>query len=356
MKKDYYEILGVSKSATKEEIQRAFHKLAHKYHPDKKGGDEAKFKEVNEAYQTLADQKKRQQYDMYGSAGNFAGGGNGAGGFDFSGFDFSHAGNGGFEFDLGDIFGDMFGGGRGKRQKRGRDISVEITITFAESIFGIDRKVLINKLSTCATCNGTGAKPGTKMKTCGTCQGKGQIKENRQSFLGTFVSSRPCPTCFGSGQVPETPCETCQGAGAVNRTEEIKIVVPPGINDGEMIRFANQGEAMPHGVAGDLYVQVRVEKHKTLTRDGLNLRTSVAIKLTEALLGGEKKVETLDGDLTLKVPAGISHGEVLRVRGRGVPDGKGKRGDLLVRVDIVMPPKLSRKAKEIIEKLKEEGI
>lgn len=355
MKKDYYEILGVKKDASKEEIQRAFHKLAHKYHPDKKGGDEAKFKEVNEAYQTLADEKKRQQYDVYGSGGNFGGG---APGWDFSGFDFSGAGANGFQFDLGDIFGDIFGGTRGgrARTKRGRDISVEIVITFAEAAFGVERKVLLNKLSTCETCHGSGGAPGTKTKTCSTCNGQGQIKENRQSILGTISTSRACPTCGGQGQVPETPCSVCRGAGVVNRAEEIKIVVPPGINDGEVIRLANQGEAMPQGVAGDLYVQVRVEKHRTLARDGQNLRTALAIKLTEALLGGEKTVETLEGNLTLKIPAGVHQGEILRVRGRGVPDARGKRGDLLVRLDLVMPPKLSRKAKDLVEKLKEEGI
>jgi molecular chaperone DnaJ len=362
MKKDYYEILGVNKGATKEEIQRAFHKLAHKYHPDKRGGDEAKFKEVNEAYQTLADQKKRQQYDLYGSAGAGGfGGGQTGGGFDFNGFDFSgfaqQAGqNGeGFQFDLGDIFGDLFSGGR-KQTQRGRDIQVEIAIIFSEAVFGVERKVLLNKLSACETCSGKGSKPGTKLKTCATCNGKGQIRENRRSFLGTFATSRPCPTCHGVGQVPETPCETCKGAGAINRPAEIKIVVPPGINEGEMIRLANQGEAMPGGVAGDLYVRVRVEKHKTLIREGQNLRAHISLKLSEALLGGEEKIETLDGLLTLTVPAGINHGEVLRVRGKGVPDNRGHRGDLLVRVDIAMPAKLSRKAREAIEKLKEEGI
>lgn len=355
MAKDYYQILGVERSSSKEEIKRAFHKLAHKYHPDKKGGDEAKFKEVNEAYQILSDEKKRRQYDTYGSAG-------GAGGFDPSGFDFSNfdfggaAGGNGFQFDLGDIFGDLFGGGGRGQTRRGRDISVEITVSFAEAVFGTERKVLINKLGLCQTCEGKGAKPGTKLKTCSTCNGRGQIRETKQSFLGSFASVRTCPACRGVGEVPETPCPTCGGQGAINRTEEITITVPPGINNGEMIRLTNQGEAMPQGVAGDLYVRVQVEKHATLTRDGLSLRTSIEIKLTEALLGGEKEIETLEGPLTVKIPAGIGHGEILRVRGKGVPDGRGKRGDLLIRIDIKMPTKLSKKAKEAIEKLKEEGI
>lgn len=360
--KDYYKILGVDKNSSKDEIKRAFHKLAHKYHPDKSGGDEAKFKEVNEAYQILSDDRKRQQYDTYGSTASGFGGA-GAGGF--NGFDFSdfaraagQNGQGGFEFDLGDIFGDLFGGRRGGAagKQRGRDISVEITISFADAVFGTTRKVLINKLSTCETCGGKGGKPGTKMKTCGTCNGRGQIRETKRSFLGTFTTTRVCPTCHGGGEIPETPCPTCHGEGVVNRTEEIKIVVPPGINDGEVIRLANQGEAMPRGVAGDLYVQVRVEKHKTLTRDGQNLRTNISIKLSEALLGGEKTIETLDGPITIKIPSGINHGEILRVRGKGVADSRAKRGDLLVRVDIVMPGRLSRKAREAIEKLQEEGI
>lgn len=361
--KDYYQILGVDKKASKEDLKRAFHKLAHKYHPDKKGGDEAKFKEVNEAYQILSDEKKRQQYDAFGSAGGFSGQG-GMGGFDFSNFDFSNFGGfgqGGENaegWDLGDIFGDIFGGGGAgrSRARRGRDISVEITVSFAEAVFGTERKVLINKLSVCQTCSGKGGKPGSKEKTCASCGGQGQIRETRRSFLGSFTSTRVCPNCRGAGKVPEEPCSDCRGAGVLNRTEEIKITVPPGINHGEMIRLANQGEAEPRGVPGDLYVRVQVEKHPTLIRDGQNLRTAIDVKLSDALLGSEKTINTLEGPLGVKIPAGITHGEVLRVRGKGVPEGRGKRGDLLIRVGIVMPNKLSKKAKELIDKLKEEGI
>ncbi len=354
--KDYYQILGVSKGATKDEIKKAFHKLAHKYHPDKKEGDEAKFKEVNEAYQILSDEKKRQQYDAFGSnPGGFGGAGFDPSGF---GFDFSQAGQNGFEFDLGDIFGDIFGGGRsGRGPTRGRDMSVDIQVTFAESIFGTERKILINKTALCATCSGSGAKPGSTLKTCSVCNGKGKLQENRRSIFGTFSSTRPCETCQGSGQVPEQACSSCGGVGTVNKREEVTVVVPPGVDSGEMIRLPNQGEAVGKGgVAGDLYVRVHVEKHATLRRDGINLRRELEVKLSDALLGADYPVETLDGTLQVKIPAGVTHGEILRVRGKGVPYKPGKRGDLLLGIHLKLPTKLSKKAQKLVEELKGEGV
>lgn len=348
--KNYYDILGVQRNATKDEIKKAFHKLAHKYHPDKKGGDEAKFKEINEAYQILSDEQKRAQYDNFGAAG---GGPGGMGGFDFSGF--QGAGAEGIHFDLGDIFGEFFGGNRG-RARRGRDISVDIQIPFAEAIFGTERTVLINKVGTCEACSGSGAAPESKTKQCLTCQGRGRIRESRQTFFGAFNAERECPTCAGRGQIPETPCSICRGAGVRQKAEEVRIAIPAGIQDGEMIRMANQGEATQSGVAGDLYIRIHVERHTHLRRDGENLIMDLPIKLTTALLGADEQIKTLDGQLTLKIPAGISHGELLRVRGRGVPSRGGKRGDLLVRIVIKTPTKLSRKAKTLIENLKEEGL
>ncbi len=357
--KNYYDLLGIPKTATDEDIKKAFRKLAHKYHPDKKGGDEAKFKEVSEAYSVLSDKKKRAEYDTYGKT--FAGGGGpqqggagGFGGFDFSNFQGFGGQGGSVEFDLGDIFGDVFGGGQA-RAKRGRDISIDIELSFRESVFGTERRVLLSKTSACDTCDGSGAKKGSKMITCSSCNGKGEIRESRNSFFGTFTSARPCPRCHGRGQIPETLCEACQGAGVRKRQEEIHIVVPAGVEDGEMIRMPGRGEAVQGGGAGDLYVKLHIKADTKFSREGNNLLTSLPIKLSDALLGGEYRITTLDGEETLSVAPGISHGEVIRVRGKGVPAGRA-RGDLLVRVDIEFPKKLSKNARELIEKLRQEGL
>ncbi len=357
MAKNYYEILGVDKKASTEDIKKQFRKLAHKYHPDKQGGDEAKFKEINEAYQTLADEKKRSEYDMYGRA--FSGGNSqqaGWGGFGAEGFDFSgFAGNQGFDFDLGDIFGDMFSG-RG-RSRRGRDISVDIQITFEESVFGVERKVLINKVGTCDTCKGSGAEAGSKTKTCETCNGKGKINETRRSFLGSVTVNTVCNTCHGRGEVPEKSCKTCAGEGIIKKNEEIKIQIPAGIESGEMIRMTGKGEAISGGQAGDLYIKIYVEAHKVWKRDGADLRMDLNIKLTDALLGAEYTIKTLEGsELKIKIPAGITFGEILRVKDKGVPLGGKNRGNLLIRVVINTPQKLNKKAQKLIEELREEGV
>ncbi len=359
--KDYYNTLGITKSATEEDIKKAFRTLAQKHHPDKKGGNEAKFKEVSEAYSVLSDKKKRAEYDTYGKT--FAGGagagsaqGGGFGGFDFSGF--AQGGNGGntFEFDLGDIFGEMFGGGgQGRAQARGRDISIDIELSFKESIFGADRRVLISKIGVCEVCTGTGAKKGSKMITCKTCNGKGEIRETRNTMLGNFTSSRLCPTCSGKGETPETICESCHGAGVKKQQEEIHIQVPGGVSDGEMIRMPQKGEAVSGGGAGDLYVKLHVKKDASFSREGNNLMTALDVKLTDALLGGEYTIRTLDGEEKISVPMGITHGEIIRIRGKGVPI-RGGRGDLHVRIDIEFPKKLSRTAKELVEKLRAEGM
>ncbi|MBP6866412.1 MAG: molecular chaperone DnaJ [Candidatus Pacebacteria bacterium] len=363
MSKDYYALLGVDKKASKEEIKKAFYKLAHKYHPDKKEGDEKKFKEVNEAYQTLSDDQKRAQYDQFGSnyqnMGGFGGGQQGGyqGGFGgFEGFDFSGFQNGGgMEFDLNDIFSDFFGGGGSRTQKRkGRDISTEIQISFADSVFGVTQKILLSKTSKCSTCNGDGAKPGTKMETCKTCKGKGKVQEAKRTILGTISSTKVCDTCAGRGEVPKEHCDTCKGKGVLHKQEEITINVPEGINNGDSLRMTGAGEAVPNGTAGDLYIKIRVMPHPTFKREGSDLYMNLDIKLTDALLGAKYSIETLDGKIDINIPEGISVNEVLRVKGRGVPN-KGRRGDLLVKLNIKIP-KLSRKEKELVEKLKEEGI
>jgi molecular chaperone DnaJ len=361
MAKDYYETLGVPKGASKDEIKKAFHKLAHKYHPDKNKGDDSKFKEVNEAYQILSDEQKRAQYDQFGSAGpqaGFGGQGGGFGGFDFSGFQNAQQG---FDMgDLGDIFSDFFGGGSsrgGMQQKRGRDISTEINIAFADSIFGTVRKILITKVSTCDTCQGSGGKEGSKQITCSQCNGKGQIHETRRSLLGSFSSTRICDVCDGAGKIPENHCGTCNGAGVRRKEEEIEIRVPAGIESGEMIRLTGMGEAVRKGASGDLYVKIQVSSHPLFRRDRQNLLMDMEVKLSEALLGSERKIETLDGPVTVTIPEGIASGTQLRVRERGVPAGRaGKRGDLIIKVTVKIPAKLSRKAKEAVEALKNEGL
>lgn len=351
--KDYYSILGVEKGASKDDIKKAFRKLAHQYHPDKNKGDDTKFKEVNEAYQVLSDDGKRAQYDQFGSAGPGFGG---QGGFDPSGFDFSGF-QGGFDMgDLGDIFSDFFGGGGRAQARRGRDISTEIAISFPESIFGVVRKILITKVSKCDICTGSGAAKGAKQVSCGTCNGKGQIRETRRSLIGAFTTTRVCETCSGTGTIPSELCKDCRGAGVKRKEEEIEIRVPAGIENGEMIRMTGMGEAMRNGTAGDLYIKIRVAQHPVFKRDGHNLAMDMEVKLSEALLGSEREIDSLDGPITLKIPEGIASGTILRIKEKGVPTNRGKRGDLMVKITVKIPTKLSKKAKEAIETLKEEGM
>jgi molecular chaperone DnaJ len=361
MANDYYKILGIDKNATKDDIKKAFRKLAHQYHPDKQGGNEAKFKEINEAYQILSDDGKRASYDTYGSAfpGGQGGGEQGFGGFDFSGFQGFGGANQGFqgvEFDLGDIFGDFFGGGGRGHVKRGRDISIDLEIPFAESVFGTERKVLISKTLVCDECRGTGGKPGAKMKKCETCNGQGKVHEAKKTMFGNFSTVRECSACSGKGEVPSEKCAKCRGAGAMKGQEEIRISIPAGISNGEVIRMSTKGEAMPGGVPGDLYVKIHCLPHAFLKRDGSNLFMNLDIKLSDALLGGEYPIETLDGKISVKIPEGVSHGEILRVRGKGVPMDKTHRGDFLIKLNIKLPKKLSRKARNLFEELKGEGI
>ena len=364
MSKDYYEILGVNKGASKDEIKKAFYKLAHKYHPDKKDGNEAKFKEVNQAYQVLSDDEKRSKYDQFGSQYENMGGHHNHQGGGFGGFDFSGAqgfGNGA-EFDFGnlnDIFSDFFGGGMGggrTQARRGRDISTEIQISFSDSVFGINRKVLITKTSNCLTCEGKGAKPGTKLETCKTCNGQGKIHEAKRSFLGTISTTKLCETCLGTGEVPREVCEKCKGKGVLRREEEISIAIPAGIRDGEMIRMSGMGEAITKGTSGDLYIKINVAPHPVFKRAGNDLAMTLNLSLSDALLGAKYPIETLDGEIEVTIPEGVGINEILRVRGKGIPTGKNKRGDLLIKLDIKLPKKLSRKSRELVEKLKEEGI
>ncbi|MBI2024231.1 molecular chaperone DnaJ [Candidatus Giovannonibacteria bacterium] len=345
MPKDYYEILGVQKGATKDEIKRAFRKLAHKHHPDK-GGSEDKFKEINEAYQVLSDDRKKAEYDRYGRV--FGDGSQADGGFDFSDL-------GGFDF--GEIFEDIFNFGKGgTRIKRGRDISIEVDLSFEEAVFGTERKVLLTKASFCSICQGTGAAPGTKTKTCTVCNGAGTVRETGKSFFGSFSRVVECQKCHGRGFIPDENCQVCRGNGILSKREEVILNIPAGIRDGEIIKLSGAGEAAVGGVAGDLYVRVNVSKHHVFSREGDDLLMDLAIPVSEAILGGERTINAIDGAIKLKIPEGIDSGEFLRIRGRGVPRESGKRGDLVIKIIVKTPKRLSKKARDLIEELKKEGI
>lgn len=358
MSKDYYEILEINKNASKEEVKKAFRKLAHKYHPDK-GGDEKKFKEINEAYGVLSNDKKRAEYDTYGRtfAGAGSSGGFSSGDWDFSDFAKGFGGQGaGVEFDLGDIFENIFTGGKGQRVARGGDISVDIQLSFQEAVFGAERKIILTKNSSCSLCKGSGAQPKTSFVSCSSCNGKGKVHDTRRSILGSFTTVRECDKCRGRGEIPKESCETCHGSGVLRRPEEIIIKIPAGIENGEMIRLSGLGEAVPRGVSGDLYIRVHVETHPYLRKDGNNLRMDLNVKLSDALLGADYSVEILDGLVKLKIPAGVSSGEILRLKDKGIKTQDSKTGDLLIRVIVKTPEKLSRKAKKLIEDLKNEGV
>ncbi len=356
MSKDYYKILGVEKNASEDEIKKAFRKMAHKYHPDKSDGDEAKFKEANEAYQVLSNKDKRAQYDRFGSTGpgaGFGGGAQGFGGFDFSGFQ-----NGqGFDFgdiDLGDLFGGGFGGGRGRsRVKRGADLQMRIKLSFVEAVTGIKKTVDIEHTKMCSDCSGSGAQKDSDTKTCPECDGEGQIQTR---MMGIFATVAECPTCSGSGKVPEKKCESCRGAGINREKEKIEFTVPAGINHGDTLRISGKGEAVKNGESGDLFVQIIVEAHPRFSRNGLDLLTNETITLSEAVLGAQKTITMLDGtSLEIKIPPASHHATTLRVVGKGIKTPRAL-GNLLITLHIDIPKKLSKRAKEALEILQEEGL
>lgn len=356
--KNYYDVLGISKGASKEEIKKAFRKLAHKYHPDKKGGDEAAFKDINEAYQVLADDKKRSEYDRYGRVFDGAGGEGGpTSGWDFSGF--QGQGEGGTGFDFGDIFEDIFGGfnaGPTTNRRRGRDISIDLELTFEESIFGVERRVLISKLTTCEKCHGEGGETGSGTKECPSCRGQGRVRETKRSVFGTFASVKECDNCVGKGKIPEKKCSACSGSGVLKKSEEVSIIIPKGIQNGEMIKLSGKGEAVSHGVSGDLYVKIHVLSHEVFKREGNNLLMNLDVKFSEAVIGAKREIKTLDGLIKVNIPNGVDSGEVLRVRGYGVFFDNKKRGDLLIKIIVKTPKNLSKKAKSLIDDLSKEGI
>ncbi len=368
MAKNYYEILGVPKSASADEIKRAYRKLATEHHPDR-GGSGERFKEINEAYQVLSDQTKRSQYDQFGQTfeqaqrqGGFSGGyGAGPNGNPFDGFDFSQGfdfGNAGVEFDLGDIFGGIFGGAAAgqSRRNRGVDLEMPITISFEEAAFGVEKEIRLEKTNACPKCNGSGAEPGSKIVTCPKCHGQGQIKSTRRTILGTIASSVPCDQCNGQGKIPEKPCTECKGSGVKRGEKTLKISIPAGIDNHQRIRVKGEGEAGYRGSEnGDLYLLVHVQPSKEFVREGFNLYKEAHITFPQAALGTSIETKTLEGNVKIKIPAGTQSGKVFRIAGKGIQHlNRSGKGDLFVTVKVHVPEKLSRKQKELLKQLEEE--
>jgi molecular chaperone DnaJ len=354
-KRDYYEVLGVAKTASDEELKKAYRKLARQYHPDVNKENpqeaEAKFKEINEAYSILSDPQKRAAYDQYGHAGTDPNFGAGMGG-DFSDF--------GFE-GFGDIF-DMFfggggGGGRGSQRRtgpqRGNDLRYDMEITFEEAAFGKEATIEIPRTEVCPTCSGNGAKPGTPIKTCPHCGGSGQVQVTQNTAFGRFVNVRTCEHCHGAGKTIQTPCDECNGSGRVRRNRKIEIKVPAGVESGSRLRVSGEGEAgLRGGSPGDLYVYIYVKAHSRFERQGDDVISEISLSMTQAALGTTILVDTLDGKVELKIPEGTQHGTQFRMRGHGITHLRGHgRGDHFVRIKLAVPTKLNSEQRELLKKL-----
>lgn len=354
-KRDYYEILGVGKDASADEIKKAFRKAAVKHHPDKEGGDETKFKEINEAYEVLKDQQKRQRYDQFGHAGVGGASGGGAGGNPFEGFGGFGGQNVHFDFGdggLGDIFGQFFGGGgqsqRGPR--RGRDVEASLTLTFEQAVFGAEEKIELTMEDECSHCKGTTVEPGYSMKTCPTCKGAGQQTRVMNTIFGQMQQAVTCDTCSGRGKVPEKVCSVCRGKGTERRKQEMTIKIPAGIDDGSTIRLKERGEAIGDGARGDLYIHIRVKAHHKFTREGDIILSEEHISMIDAALGTEIDVETVDGNVTMKIPAGTQSGTDFKLSKHGIPHLRSEsRGPHIVSIIVDTPTKLSKKQKELLE-------
>ena len=357
MAKDYYDILGVHRDASDEDIKRAFRKLAQKYHPDKTGGDDAKFKEINSAYQALSDPEKRKKYDQFGDQFEQMGGGSGGSGAGFGGFDFSQ---GGFQFDFNDIndmFGGAFGGGRGGRQRQvqGRNIEMDISLTFLEAVFGVEKSVHVYKTVSCRDCKGSGGEPGSAIKECTQCHGAGQIRQLQQTVFGSFQTAATCPRCAGVGKTPEKKCRRCDGGGVARENKAIDIKIPAGINNGDTLRVAGEGEAVAHGHNGDLFVHARVKNDPRFVREDFAIKSQVAISMARAALGGTVDVETVDGTVELKIPPGTQPSHVFRLKARGVPHLKTNgRGDHFVEIIVTIPERLTKEQKRVLEEWEKE--
>lgn len=344
-KKDFYEVLGLEKGASDDEIKKAFRKLAIKYHPDKNQGNkeaEETFKEINEAYQVLSDPEKKARYDQFGTA-------------DFDGSGFGGAGFGGMDFDLGDIFGDIFGGfGGGRRKKggpeRGEDLEYNVTLTFEEAVFGAKKEVSISRSENCSTCNGSGAKTGSSPTTCNKCGGSGQVRVQRQTPLGAFATVSTCDKCGGKGKIILNPCGTCHGTGKERKQRTITINIPAGVDTGNVMPLRGQGnQGTQGGPPGDLYVGINVKPHKTFKRKGFDIYMDTHISMAKAALGTEIKVPTVDGDVTYDVPQGTQPGTIFRLKGKGVPRiNSSGRGDQYVNVVVEVAKNLNEKQREAL--------
>lgn len=352
MSKNPYDILEVEKNASDSEIKKAFRKKAHQHHPDKPGGDDKKFKEVNEAYSTLSDSKKRSNYDSFGSAdaggSGFSGGGSG-----FEGFDFSGASSGGSfgGFDFSDLFGGGFGGG--SRTKRGGDIDVEIKVSFKDSVFGVKKTFKILKDSSCSSCAGSGAEKDSSLKTCGTCAGHGIVNQIRQTMMGAIQTQAECPDCFGAGKIPEKKCSVCKGSGIENRQEEVNVKIPAGVESGNKLRVSGSGEFIKSGESGDLYIHVFVSQDLNFTKEGYDIFSDLDIDIYSAVLGGVIEVNTVDGQIKVRVPAGSQNNKILKVKNEGVVISDKKRGDLFLKINVKIPEDISRKEKKLFEQLRD---
>lgn len=358
-KKDYYEVLGISKDASEQEIKKAYRKMAMKYHPDKNQGNkesEEQFKEVNEAYEVLSDPQKRRTYDQFGHAG-FSGGGFGQGGFS------GGQGFGGFEDMFGDIFGDMFGGGsRGSRKngpRKGADMRLRMELKFEEAAFGVEREISIQREEECDTCHGSGAKPGTNSNTCPTCKGSGEVRQTTRTPFGNMMNVAQCPNCNGAGTIIEHKCDTCSGQGRVRKAKKLNVKIPAGVDDGATIKMSSEGQlGLKGGPRGDLYIIINVIPHKLFERDGYNVYLEMPITFVQAALGDEVEVPTLDGKVKYKIPEGTQSGTVFRLRGKGIQHLRSsQRGDQLIRVNVEVPKKLSDKQKDLLKDFaKETGV
>ncbi|MFH1656488.1 MAG: molecular chaperone DnaJ [Candidatus Nealsonbacteria bacterium] len=363
---DYYKILGVTKDASQEDIKKAFHKLAHQHHPHK-GGDEKKFKEVNEAYQILSNKEKRAQYDRFGRVVDGPGGaGSGFGGNWAWGRGFSGQEGPDIEFevgDLGDIFGDLFGfrGQSTKRKdfKKGKNIRIDVEVSLEEVLKGLTKDITLYKQIICSRCESSGGEPNTKIKECFSCRGTGQVQEIKKTFLGSFTKWAICPECKGEGQIPEKACNVCKGEGRIKGEENIKIFIPAGIDSNQVIRISEKGNAgKKEGASGDLFVRVLIKKHPIFERRGDDLICSIPISFSQAVLGGEIDILTLDKKtVSLKIIAGTESGKILRIKNKGIPHFSGfGSGDLYVELLIEIPKKPTKKQKEVLKKLEESGL
>lgn len=351
-KRDYYEVLGVGKTASADEIKKAFRKAAVKHHPDKAGGDESKFKEVNEAYEVLKDQQKRQRYDQFGHAGVGGGSAGGPSGNPFEGFSSQGAhfdfGDGG----LGDIFGQFFGGGGSQQRgpRKGRDVETSLTLSFEQAVFGVEENITLDMEDECSHCHGTTVEPGHSMKTCPTCKGAGQQTRIMNTMFGQMQQAVVCETCQGAGKIPEQVCSVCRGKGTERKKQSVTLKIPAGIDDGATIRLRERGEAIGGGERGDLYVRIRVKAHKKFTREGSIILSEEHISMIDAALGTEISVETVDGNVTMKIPLGTQSGTDFKLSGHGVPAMRGtSRGAHIVSIIVDTPTKLTKKQKELLE-------